>query len=136
LFSTTAFGVDIRVGRHLCFERLVIEADNGDFPGWSAEYVDDPVRLGESDNFVSIEGSATLSVRISMWMPTMEGDGYSGAIQLFPTNVNHILELRETENFEAVSIWSIGLDAKYPFTATVLHNPERLVIDFYVPAGT
>ena len=114
----------------------MIEADNGGFPGWTIEYVDDPVRLGESDEFVHIKGAATLSIRISMWMPTMEGDGYSGPIQVFPANVDHILELRETENFEGMCIWSIGLDEEYPFTVNHLHNPERLFIDFQVPAGS
>lgn len=133
LLMTGAVGVDIRTGTHPCFERLVIEAGNGDFPGWTAEYVDGPVRLGESDEFVDIAGDATLSVRISMWMPTMEGDGYNGKIDVFPNDVVHILELRETENFEGMCIWSIGLDAEYPFTAIVLHSPERLVIDVHVP---
>lgn len=28
---------------------------------------------------------------------------------------------------------AVGLDAEYPFTVNVLHAPERLVIDLYVP---
>ena len=128
-------GVDIRTGIHPCFERIVIElGGTGDFPGWSVQYVDDPVRLGESDSFVEIEGAATLQVTMRMWMPTMEGDGYTGEIDVFLNNVAHILELRETENFEGMCIWSIGLDAQYPFTVDVLHSPERLVIDVQVPS--
>lgn len=124
-------GADIRVGRHPCFERLVIELrGTGAFPGWTAEYVDDPVRLGESDEFTSIAGSATLLVRMGMWMQTMEGEGYQGATDLFPTTVDHVLEMRLTENWEGMSIWAIGLDTALPFTVTVLHTPERLVIDF------
>ncbi|CAN5474794.1 hypothetical protein BH10ACT2_BH10ACT2_23750 [soil metagenome] len=126
-------GVDIRTGAHPCYERIVIEVDGqGNFPGWAVEYVEDPVRLGESDEFTEIAGDATLSVRMGMWMATMEGDGYTGPIDIFPVGVSHILELRETENFEGMCIWSIGLDAQYPFTATVLHDPERLVIDVQI----
>jgi len=136
LLMSALVGVDIRTGIHPCFERLVIElAGAGDFPGWSIAYVDDPVRLGESDEFVEIEGAATLQVTMRMWMPTMEGQGYAGPIQVFPDNVVHILELRETENFEGMCIWSIGLDAEYPFTVDILSGPDRLVIDFHVPAG-
>lgn len=136
LFMSGLVGVDIRVGVHPCYERLVIElGGSGDFPGWSVEYVDDPVRLGESDEFVEIEGAATLQVIMRMWMPSMEGEGYAGPIQLFPDNVVRILELRETENFEGMSIWSIGLDAEYPFTVEVFTSPYRLVIDFQVPAA-
>lgn len=127
-------GDDIRVGDHACFERVVIEllAGPGDFPGWGAEYVDDPVRLGESDEFTDIEGDATLLVRMGMWMPDMEGNGYDGPVQIFPTTVEHILELRQTENSEGITHWAIGLDSQYPFTVTQLSSPARLVIDFHV----
>ena len=137
LLMSGLVGVDIRTGVHPCFERIVIElGGTGDFPGWSVQYVDDPVRLGESDNFVQMTGDATLQVIMRMWMPSMEGDGYTGSIDIVPDSVVHILELRETENNEGVSIWSIGLDQQYPFTVDVLHSPERLVIDVQVPAGS
>jgi len=129
-------GVDIRLGDHSCFERVVIElAGSGDWPGWAAEYVDDPVSLGESDLSVEIAGDATLLVRMGTWMPTMEGDGYSGPTQFFPTTVEHIAELRQTENWEGMTIWAIGIDAEYPFTVTMLQAPARLVIDFQVAEG-
>ena len=129
------YGLDIGTGLHPCYERIVIElGGTGDFPGWSIEYVDDPARLGESEEFVEITGDATLQLVMRAWMPNMDGDGYAGPDQLFPTNVAHVLELRETENFEGVSIWSIGLDAQYPFTVNVLHSPERLVIDIRISA--
>jgi hypothetical protein len=28
-------------------------------------------------------------------------------------------------------VWAIGLDHQYPFAVTVLHAPDRLVIDVY-----
>ncbi|MCE9621024.1 MAG: hypothetical protein K8R99_01630 [Actinomycetia bacterium] len=134
LLMSSLVGVDIRTGVHPCFERIVIElGGTGDFPGWTVQYVDDPVRLGESDNFVEIAGDATLQVVMRMWMPSMEGAGYTGPNQFVPESVFHILELRETENFEGICIWSIGLDAEYSFTVHVLQGPERLVIDVQVP---
>lgn len=133
LLMSGLVGVDIRAGSHPCYERIVIElGGTGDFPGWSVEYVDDPVRLSESEEFVEIEGDATLQVIMRSWMPSMEGDGYAGPIQIFPEGVAHILEMRETENLEGVCIWSIGLDAQYPFTAEVFTDPARLVIDLVV----
>jgi hypothetical protein len=46
-------GSDIRTGAHPCFERVVIElAGSGEMPGVRAEYVDDPVQLGPSDQTV------------------------------------------------------------------------------------
>ena len=129
LLMSGMVGVDIRTGAHECFERIVVEfAGEGNVPGWSVEYVDDPVRLEESDEFVEIDGDATLQVIARSWMPDMEGNGYDGPTQIFPANVEHILELRQTENFEGVTIWSIGLDAGYPFTVEVFDDPVRLVI--------
>lgn len=130
LAMSSLVGADIRTGTHPCFERIVIELEgSGDFPGWWVEYVDDPVRLGESEEFVDITGNATLLVRMGMWMQDMEGNGYPGPSQVFPTNVSHILELRNTENWEGVTLWAIGLDSKRPFTVSVLTGPPRLVID-------
>ena len=123
-------GADIRTGRHDCYERVVVELLGGtNFPGWSIGYVNDPVSLGESGETVFIQGAATLRLRMGMWMQSMEGDGYQGEIQLFPTTVDHIVELRLVENWEGVSVWAIGLDQQYPFKVFVLHSPERLVID-------
>lgn len=134
LLMSSLVGVDIRVGAHPCYERLVIElGGSGDFPGWNVEYVDDPVRLGESDEFVEIAGDATLQVTMRMWMPEPGGEGWAGPIQFVPDNVFHVLELRETENHEGMCIWSVGLDAEYPFTVEVFHDPERLVIDIQIP---
>ena len=133
LAMSSLVGVDIRTGAHECYERIVIEFGGvGDVPGWWVEYVDDPVRLGESDEFVDIAGAATLQVRTGAWMPDMEGTGYDGPTQVFPTNVTHVLELRQTENWEGISIWSIGLDARLPFTVDVLAEPVRLVIDVQI----
>ncbi len=135
LLMSGLVGTDIRAGAHPCFERVVIElGGSGDFPGWNVEYVDDPVRLGESDEFVEIAGEATLQVTMRMWMPEPGGEGYAGPIDFVPENVFHVLQLRETENFEGVCIWSIGLDAQYPFLVEVFHDPERLVIDLEIPA--
>ncbi len=133
LMLSSLVGADIRVGDHACFERIVIELQgSGDFPGWAVGYVDDPVNLGESDETVNIEGSHSLLVRMGMWMQTIEGDGYDGPWQIFPTTVDHILELRMTENWEGMTIWAIGLDGEYAFTVDVLDGPPRLVIDVQV----
>ncbi|MDO8391325.1 MAG: hypothetical protein Q7V57_12645 [Actinomycetota bacterium] len=137
LLMSSLIGADIRVGRHPCFERLVIElGGTGTFPGWTVEYATDPVPRGASGDTVYLRGAATLQVRMGMWMQTMEGEGYQGDIQLFPTNVDHLLELRLVENWEGMTVWAVGLDAEYPFTVSVLHAPERLVIDVVVASGS
>lgn len=125
-------GADIRTGRHPCFDRIVIELQGpGQFPGWTAAYVDDPQRIGESDEFADIAGNATLSVRLNSWMQDMDGAGYPGPNDIFPTNVDSVQEMRLMENFEGVTIWAFGLDREHPFVITELQGPPRLVIDLY-----
>jgi hypothetical protein len=55
--------------------------------------------------------------------------GYTGPNQIFPTNVSHIEELRLLEDYEGMTTWGIGLDAKRNFDVHTLDNPSRLVID-------
>ncbi len=130
LAMSVLLGADIRVGAHPCFDRVVIElGGDGTFPGWWVEYVQDPVTLGESNETAFIAGEATIEVRMGMWMQTMEGAGYTGPTDIFPTTVEHIEEMRLTEDWEGVTRWAIGVDEARPFTVTVLQGPPRLVID-------
>jgi hypothetical protein len=78
---------------------------------------------------VEIEGDATLLVAVAAWMPDMEGNGYAGPSRIMPTNVEHILELRQVENFEGMHQWAIGLDEQRAFDVVLLDSPLRIVID-------
>jgi len=123
-------GSDIRTGAHACFERVVIELSGpGDMPGVRVEYVDDPVLLSPSDQTVDIDGDATLVISLAAWMPSMEGDGYAGPTDFQPTNVSHIRQVRQIENFEGMSAWAIGLDRERDFTVGYLEAPARIVVD-------
>jgi hypothetical protein len=123
-------GSDIRTGAHPCFERVVIElAGSGDMPGVRVEYVDDPVHLSPSDQTVDIDGDATLVISVAAWMPSMEGDGYAGPTDFRPTNVAHIEEVRQIENFEGLTAWAIGLDHARDFEVSLLDAPPRIVVD-------
>lgn len=123
-------GVDIRTGAHPCFERVVIELGGvGEMPGVRVGYVDDPVTLSPSDETVDIVGDATLLIAVAAWMPDMEGNGWSGPSDITPRNVEHVLELRQVENFEGMHQWAVGLDEERPFDVTFLDSPPRIVVD-------
>ncbi len=132
---TALVGKDVRTGAQPCADRVVIELQTIDtsvsdaFPGYRLEYVEEPILLtpGEEKPY-TVAGDATLLVTINAWLTTMEGTGYSGPLQIFPTNVEHIEEVRILEMFEGVSVVGIGLDRERPFTVRVLG--QRLVIDF------
>ena len=133
-------GVDIRTGAHPCFERIVIEFAAGDaptpgiVPGWWVRYTDEPITLGQTDDqFVELRGDADLLVTVEAWMYEVDAAGrpttYAGSIDLFPTNVSTIEEIRLIDNWEGVQVWAIGLDRVRDLRVTVLTEPVRLVID-------
>jgi hypothetical protein len=99
------------------------------FPGYYVRYATGPVRESPSDAPVTIRGSEVLLVSLGSWMNFMGTAGYSGPSQVFPSNVDHIEELRLLENFEGMTTWGIGLDAKRNFDVSVHEDPGRLVID-------
>ena len=127
-------GRAIRTGAQPCSERVVIELQPSEiptsdgFPGYFVRYATEPVTEGASDLPVTIDGTEVLLVSFGSWM-AFEGTGYTGPSQVFPTNVSHIMELRLLENFEGMTTWGIGIDAKRNFEVKVLDNPSRLVID-------
>jgi len=129
-------GTDIRTGAHDCYERVVIELKAGApsgspemFPGYWVRYQDRPILDSPRGEPVTITGQAVLIVSLGSWMPDMQGNGYSGPKTITPTNVTSIKQLVQIENFEGMTQWAIGLDAKRPFTVTTLADPNRLVID-------
>ncbi len=131
--SSSQVGTDLQFSVDPCFADVIFRqsslvGDPLDGAGWEVEYVDDPVALGESGETVDIAGEATLLVRVGTWMPSPEGDGYTGPTQIVPADGGHIVEVRQTANFEGITTWAIGLDTKYPFTVTVPDGPPRFVI--------
>lgn len=128
---STLVGSDIRTGGHApCFERVVIEfAGSGDFPGYRVEYRPDPIIDSPRGEPVDVAGDATLVVSVGAWMPNPDGDGYDGPREIVPVNVETILELKQIENFEGMTMWAIGLDRERQFTVETLENPLRLVVD-------
>lgn len=129
-------GVDIRTGRHDCFERVVVEfGGTGSLPGYRVAYEADPILDSPRGEPVDIAGAATLVVAFGAWMPEPDGAGYSGPREFVPDNVSNIVELEQLENFEGMSSWAIGLDAERPFAVSTLSDPPRLVIDIAVEAA-
>lgn len=133
-------GVEIRTGAHGCYERIVLELAQGpaptpsDFPGYWVRYGTNPVTLGQTDDqFAMIRGDAVLLVTVASWMYETDASGqpidYAGGIDLFPTNVRTIREVRLIDNFEGVHTWAIGLDTARDFVVDTLGGPDRLVID-------
>ncbi|HEX9259069.1 MAG TPA: hypothetical protein VF855_05980, partial [Acidimicrobiales bacterium] len=129
-------GQDIRAGGHDCFERVVIELAAGQssgspsvFPGYRVRYEDKPILDSPRGEPVGVAGAAVLVVAVAAWMPDMSGNGYKGPTDITPVNVKAIKQMVQIENFEGLTQWAIGLDAKRSFKVSTLTAPDRLVID-------
>jgi hypothetical protein len=128
--TSSLVGTDIRTGGHACFERVVLElGGSGELPGFQVQYEPDPVLDSPSGEPVEVAGDATLVLRVGVWMPDIEGNGYQGPREFVPSNVVNIKELQQIENFEGQSAWAIGLDRQRDFTVSTLTEPFRIVID-------
>jgi hypothetical protein len=129
-------GSAIDTGAHPCFERVVLRlSGTGELPGFLVQYEPDPIVESPSGQPVEVAGDATLVLHAGVWMPDIDGNGYSGPRQVVPTNVSHILELEQIENFEGQTAWAIGLDRQRDFRALALSDPYRIVVDIAIDAA-
>lgn len=135
--STREFIDDIRVGRHACFDRLVI--DLGDAPGfdtYSVSYPSNGVRdvTGEP---IPLRGGADLEIEV--WAKPFDADN---VFRYEPADLAEVVGVRGFQTLRQVSwagaagdrtVIGIGTRALLPFRAFVLPGPaagqQRLVID-------
>jgi hypothetical protein len=137
---TSEIGLDIRTGVHECYERIVIELQEGfapteaGLPGWLVRYADGPVTLGQTDDqFAELDGDADLLITMNAWMSSFDGNnnpvGYAGPRDIRPTDTRAIRELLLVDNFEGQHTWAVGLDQRRDFRVFTLTEPDRLVVD-------
>jgi hypothetical protein len=133
--GTVALLTDVRTGRQPCADRVVFDFRAGTRPSYTVEYQTGPTfALGESDQTINVEGSAFLVVRfepgsgVDLSGPQFV-ETYTGPESIHPTGLTHVQEIRRIEDFEAVLIWVIGLDATRPFSVGVLDGPPRVYVD-------
>ena len=117
---------DVRVGRHLHFDRFVIEFDTATLPHYritpksSATFTLDP-----SGRSVTLLGNA--GIRVAVHFATGAGT-YHGPAD-FRTGFSQLLEARRIGDFEGYVSWGLGLDHQSCKRVLTLSNPTRLVID-------
>jgi hypothetical protein len=126
--------VNVRSGRHGCFDRLVLDLD-GPAAGYDVRYVDE-VRQDGSGNLVPLRGGAFLSV--GLMAPAHDDAGsptYSPAERTEAVAVGGYRTFRQVAfagSFEGLSLIGLGVRARLPFRVLVLDGPgdgSRLVID-------
>ncbi|HZP27174.1 MAG TPA: hypothetical protein VFB90_09040 [Dehalococcoidia bacterium] len=123
---------DVRAARQAGFDRVVFEFSNG-LPAYRVEYVQPPIILDPSGQTVQVKGAAFLKVTFMGGAAHNDaGNPTFGSTDLMP-NLQSVLEVRQTGDFEAVLTWVIGLTKAADLTVTTLTGPSRLVIDIAQP---
>ncbi len=126
--------VDVRAGRHSCFDRLVVDVDGRAYDYW-VQYVDQ-VRIDGSGTVVPLEGGAKLHVGGGAGAFDMNADP-----TFAPADASHVVDVTGYRTFRQVA-WAgamegrttvgLGVRARLPFRVFVLEGPgsgSRLVVD-------
>ena len=131
---TSAPVVNVRTGRHQCFDRMVVDI-RGKGAGYRVEYVS-AVRSDGSGQVVPLRGGAFL--RVIVKAPSY--DRYGNATYQ-PCNTRELVnvagyttfrQLASAGSFEGQSTFGLGVRARLPFRTFVLDGPgtaSRVVID-------
>lgn len=122
--------VDVRAGRHACFDRLVLDV-SGDARGYFVRYVDQ-VRRDGSGEVVPLRGGARLEVTVTA--PPLATDAWflpNGEL-LDPAAYRTFRHLAWAGSFEGQSTVGLGVRARLPFRVFLLDGPgtgSRMVVD-------
>jgi hypothetical protein len=134
---TTKQVTNVRSGRHLCFDRLVIDinARGTGTPGYLVRYVTQ-VRKDGSGAVVPLRGGARLQVVVRA--PAYDANGnltYRPANRRELVNVSGYRTFRQVAwagSFEGQTTIGLGVRARLPMRAFILNNTgggHRLVVD-------
>lgn len=128
--GSTGEVVDVRAGRHACFDRLVLDV-SGEVGGYFVRYVDQ-VRRDGSGEVVPVRGAARLEVVVTA--PPMPTDAWflpNGEL-LDTRHYRTFRHLAWAGSFEGQSTFGLGVRARLPFRVFLLDGPgtgSRMVVD-------
>jgi hypothetical protein len=121
--------VDVRVGTHDGYDRVVFEFEGGT-PELTLDRASPPFTQDASGLPLDVEGSSFL--RLTMRGGTKQTDAgtssYEGSTDFDPA-LPMLVDLIEGGDFERQSTWYLGLDAEACVRVLVLDEPARVVID-------
>ena len=121
--------VDVRVGRHDGYDRVVFEFTGGT-PEVSLDRAEPPFTQDASGEPIEVEGESFL--RLTMRGGTKQMDdgtsSYDGSRDFDP-GLPMLVDVIEGGDFEAQSTWYLGLEDEACVRVTLLEDEPRLVID-------
>lgn len=120
----------VRVAHHDCYDRVVFELTTA-MPEWRVAPAAPPF-AGPSGIPVDVRGTSWLHVRFGATdAHTVEGEATVGPTPVPVRDATVIRQVQLVEDFEAVVVFVIGIDAERPFRVLTIADPPRLVIDVY-----
>jgi len=131
--AATAAGVanivDVRVGTHDGYDRVVFEFNAGT-PELTLDEATPPFVQDGSGFPIDVEGDAVLGLVMRGGTKQTESgaSSYDGPTDFDP-GFPRLVDLVEGGDFEAQSTWYLGLNAEACARAFLLTGPDRLVID-------
>lgn len=121
--------VDVRVGAHEGYDRLVLELDGEGTVGWRVAYDDDPRTQGEGAE-VQLEGDATLAVVLDgLGYPYDTGIEEYGGPRRFSPGLPAVREVQLGGVYEGYYEAFVGVAGEQPFRVFRLTDPQRVVVD-------
>ncbi|MFE3544174.1 hypothetical protein ACFXK0_14520 [Nocardia sp. NPDC059177] len=122
---------NVRVGRHACFDRMVVDL-SGPAAGYHVGYVDQ-VTMDGSGLPVPLRGGAFLHVTVQA--PAYDDAGNATFRPAQPGEVVNVAgydtfrQLAWAGSFEGRTGFGLGVRARLPFRVLTLDHPARVVID-------
>lgn len=128
--GSNALLTDVRVGRHTCYDRLVLDIA-GDVEGYSVRYVDE-VRFDGSGQVVPLRGGAKLQVTARVGANTMDSIFLPNGELANLSQYRTFRHLAWAGSFEGHTTVGLGVRGRLPFRVFLLDGPgtgSRMVVD-------
>lgn len=119
----------VRIGNQPGSDRMVFEFNDAGLPEWEVKYVGQPLLDCGSGESVSVVGDAWLQITFRGAQAHTEAGKESGGPRRQVINQKMLHELVRTCDFEGEVTWVAGVVRPTGYTAQVLAEPSRLVID-------
>ena len=119
---------EVRTARNEGFDRLVLQFDGDQLPGYHIEYVDKPVIKCGSGDPTEVAGQGWLQVRVQP-AQAHEGTQVTVAERERKPGLPVVQELEMTCDFEGEVTWVLGVKGPNKYRVMELREPTRLVVD-------
>lgn len=119
--------VDVRIGEHPGFTRVVFEFDGSGEPWYTVGYTAG-ISGGGSGEPCLVAGSALIAVEVQPGSAFWVEQTYFGPLEINPS-FGSVVEVKYCEVFEAALQYGIGVEGMKGFDVFTLQSPQRLVID-------